>query len=335
MGGRCLQIVCLSNSAEGSKVTLWGPSKDLAILYARGGVGVQAVCARYSSPVLEVGWVYGGCCLRVTTNGTLTYVPAVTQDGNRMHLEALWRKSLPNTKKNLPQSWPGNRSRFRCGSGFMSWRSFPKRRRKNFRNPDWATGRGFKTCSRVMSSPTATPLASRLHVRSVPCIFIFCAGREDPFHVRFPPLDYSTTTARDISQITKLREISAGVHVVHLYESRQLFVFEEVERPQHLPEDTAILQRELRNLEQLPGSMNVVRLVAAVSSTNPYRTSVVGVTGTPRLARLSLGAPPKWYCIGCLTITKTGRWPAVAPVGASDHSTTPLMSHCSYGHKAI
>ncbi|KAM7191165.1 Protein kinase-like domain containing protein [Rhypophila sp. PSN 637] len=107
--------------------------------------------------------------------------------------------------------------------------------------------------------------------------------REDPLRVRFPPLDASgKTSTRDVSEITKVRELAAGVHVVRLRGDERPYVYKEVERPQYLPEDTDILQQELRNLELLPGSEETVRLVATVSSANPYGTAEVdaGSAGT-------------------------------------------------------
>ncbi|KAK3337725.1 hypothetical protein B0T19DRAFT_81356 [Cercophora scortea] len=100
--------------------------------------------------------------------------------------------------------------------------------------------------------------------------------REDPLRVRFPPLDAdgSQTATRDVSEITRERELAAGVHVVRLpKDERRLYVYKQVDRPQYVPEDTETIERELRNLQQLPGSDQVVRLVATVTSTNPYNTA--------------------------------------------------------------
>ncbi|KAK0705919.1 kinase-like domain-containing protein [Lasiosphaeria miniovina] len=70
------------------------------------------------------------------------------------------------------------------------------------------------------------------------------------------------------------QEIAPGICVVRISGDERLYVYKEVDRPQYQPEDSEILQRELRNLEQLPHSEEIVRLVATVSSINPYRTAV-------------------------------------------------------------
>ncbi|KAK3371634.1 hypothetical protein B0T24DRAFT_531983 [Lasiosphaeria ovina] len=85
-----------------------------------------------------------------------------------------------------------------------------------------------------------------------------------------------------VSEITKEEEIAPGIYVVRLRGDERLYVYKEVDRPQYQPEDTEILQRELRNLEQLPHSEEIVRLVTTISSINPYRTTVAdaGSSGT-------------------------------------------------------
>ena len=127
----------------------------------------------------------------------------------------------------------------------------------------------------VKAEPNADSLYSSIIGRLRFCV------REDPLRARFPPLNASgKTSTRDASEITKERELAAGVHVVRLHGDEREYVYKEVDRPQYLPEDTEILQRELRNLEQLPGSEEVVRLVATISSTNPYRTAEVDAGNT-------------------------------------------------------
>lgn len=130
----------------------------------------------------------------------------------------------------------------------------------------------------VKAEPNAdslyTSVVGRLHFRTL----------EDPLRVHFPLLDTNDkTSTKDVSEITKEEELTDGVHVVRLRGEDPLYVYKEIERPQYRPEDTEILQQELRNLEQLPDSEEVVRLVAAISSANPYRTAEDGGAGAPVL----------------------------------------------------
>ena len=48
-----------------------------------------------------------------------------------------------------------------------------------------------------------------------------------------------------------------------------------------MPRDSDVLEQELRNLERLRDSENVVKLVAAVVSDNPYRTTKATEDDTP------------------------------------------------------
>jgi serine/threonine protein kinase len=96
--------------------------------------------------------------------------------------------------------------------------------------------------------------------------------REDPFRVRFPVYNGSSTiSTRNLSEIKKIQELGDGVHLVRVDSVEH--VYKEVDRPLYMPRDSEVLELELRNLERMRGSKGVVRLVAAVVSDNPYRTA--------------------------------------------------------------
>ncbi|XMA16588.1 hypothetical protein WAI453_009379 [Rhynchosporium graminicola] len=97
--------------------------------------------------------------------------------------------------------------------------------------------------------------------------------QEDPYRVRFPPFDVTSSSipSRHLLDIKKIQELSMGVYRVHVDNIDH--VYKEVDRPLYEPRDSDVLEQELRNLERLRDSENVVKLIAAVVSDNPYRTT--------------------------------------------------------------
>lgn len=102
--------------------------------------------------------------------------------------------------------------------------------------------------------------------------------REDPFHVRFPSFDTVTDIfTEDLSAVTKCRMLSGGVYEVFLKDRvKQPYVFKAVDRPLYVVEDSQVLDQELKNLQLLRGTQNILQLVAAVVSPNPYQTNREG-----------------------------------------------------------
>jgi len=97
--------------------------------------------------------------------------------------------------------------------------------------------------------------------------------REDPFRVHFPVIDCSSYTAtRELSEITKIRQLSAGVHEVCVDNGNNRFVFKEIDNPLYQPRDSQVLSQELRNLQLFQDTKGIVQLVATVVSRNPYHT---------------------------------------------------------------
>jgi len=99
---------------------------------------------------------------------------------------------------------------------------------------------------------------------------------EDPLRVRFPVFDSgSRIPTRGISEIKDKEELDGhAVYKVLLHGDETLYVYKEVERPHYVPPDTEALEQELQNLELFRGTKaNIVHLVAAVISQNPYQTT--------------------------------------------------------------
>jgi hypothetical protein len=67
------------------------------------------------------------------------------------------------------------------------------------------------------------------------------------------------------------------VYKVRLHSDETVYVYKEVERPHYVSPDTEVLDLDLQNLELFRGSnINIVQLVAAVISHNPYQTNQPG-----------------------------------------------------------
>jgi hypothetical protein len=97
--------------------------------------------------------------------------------------------------------------------------------------------------------------------------------REDPFRKHFPTLDCNPSTAtKEFSDITKIRPLGAGVYEVYVDNSKDRYVYKEVDNPIYQPRDSQVLNQELRNLELFHGTKGIVQLVAAIISHNPYHT---------------------------------------------------------------
>lgn len=91
--------------------------------------------------------------------------------------------------------------------------------------------------------------------------------------MHFPVLDCNPyTTTKEFSDVTNVRQLSAGVHEVYVDNVNNRYVYKEVENPIYQPRDSQVLNQELRNLELFYGMKGIVQLVAAIVSHNPYYT---------------------------------------------------------------
>ncbi|KAK4242729.1 kinase-like domain-containing protein [Achaetomium macrosporum] len=114
---------------------------------------------------------------------------------------------------------------------------------------------------------------------------------EDPLRVRYPLYRFgSSIPTKDISEIKEKEALDDGIGAVHnvrLYGDETVYIYKkEVGPPFYVPPDSEVLERELQNLVLLrDNSVGIVRLIAAVVSSNPYQTSELGEAGDPIVLR--------------------------------------------------
>lgn len=102
--------------------------------------------------------------------------------------------------------------------------------------------------------------------------------REDTYLSRYPRLSPYCQTI-DVGNITKERKFQDGVWLVRVPGEQRPLVYKELDKEQFEPErDTQILEQELRYLERVPESKEVVKLVGVVSSVNPHRNTDADTT---------------------------------------------------------
>lgn len=116
---------------------------------------------------------------------------------------------------------------------------------------------------------------------------VFADICEDPLRIRYPPYDSTTmTTARLVewADVCVVDEVAIAVSTARVtFKDReaagtQTYVLKTVERLLYMPQDSKAIQRELHVLERVGGQGNIVRLVAAVVSDNPYNTGTSKAT---------------------------------------------------------
>ncbi|KAI0103388.1 kinase-like domain-containing protein [Nemania sp. FL0031] len=104
--------------------------------------------------------------------------------------------------------------------------------------------------------------------------FLRAFMREDPLRVRFPPYrSDGGSPAEELSHIVKMQELEAGVHKVRVGNNESFSIYKEIDRPLYVPQDSEVLEQELRNLQLFRSTEGIAQLVAAVVSENPYKTT--------------------------------------------------------------
>ncbi|KAK5637549.1 hypothetical protein RRF57_013264 [Xylaria bambusicola] len=102
---------------------------------------------------------------------------------------------------------------------------------------------------------------------------LYAIVREDPVRVRFPLHNNDLEIpAKDLTVVRKEMELAAGVYLAHIDGDAQLYVYKEIDKLYYEPGDTEVLIQEFRNLKTLRNVEGVVRLIAIVTSANPYQT---------------------------------------------------------------
>ncbi|KAI1358876.1 kinase-like domain-containing protein [Xylaria arbuscula] len=98
--------------------------------------------------------------------------------------------------------------------------------------------------------------------------------REDPARVRFPLYNHdSRIPTRDVAVVRKKMGLAAGVSLAHLDGHDRLYVYKEIDKPHYLSGDTEALIQEFQNLKTLREVEGIVRLMAVVTSANPYQST--------------------------------------------------------------
>lgn len=109
---------------------------------------------------------------------------------------------------------------------------------------------------------------------------VYAKTCEDPLRIRYPLCDGTTTIARLVewSDVCVMRKLAVAVSTARVASDTamaepQTYVLKTVERLLYMPQDSEALQQELHVLETVGGQGNIVRLIAAVVSDNPYNTN--------------------------------------------------------------
>lgn len=129
------------------------------------------------------------------------------------------------------------------------------------------------------SLPNDHPLATSSHK-------FWVSAREDPARFRYPSYTGTGTRQIDLSEVRTIDKISLAVFTARIEtEGEQTFILKQVERLLYIVQDSQALEKELQVLEEVGGRGNIVRLVAAVVSRNPYRTTIDPRQSAPLVLR--------------------------------------------------
>ncbi|CZT43605.1 uncharacterized protein RSE6_03666 [Rhynchosporium secalis] len=100
----------------------------------------------------------------------------------------------------------------------------------------------------------------------------------------------SSIPSRHLLDIKKRQELSIGVYRVHVNNIDH--VYKEVDRPLYVPRDSDILEQELRNLERLRDSENIIKLIATIGFLLEYLPN-----GTLQAALQTRKSDVPWLCL--------------------------------------
>lgn len=110
--------------------------------------------------------------------------------------------------------------------------------------------------------------------------------REDPARFQYPSYTGTGTRQIDLSEVYLIDQISPAVFTVRIKSNgEQTYILKQVERLLYLPQDSQALGRELHVLEEVGGQGNIVQLIAAVVSRNPYGTTIDSQQEAARVLR--------------------------------------------------
>lgn len=112
--------------------------------------------------------------------------------------------------------------------------------------------------------------------------------REDPARIRYSSYTGTGFGTRqiDLSEVHPISQIGLAVFTARVKsEWEQTYVLKQVERLLYMPQESQALEKELQVLEEVGGQGNIVRLISAVVSKNPYSTAVDPQQATPCVLR--------------------------------------------------
>lgn len=97
--------------------------------------------------------------------------------------------------------------------------------------------------------------------------------REDPTRYRYPSYTGIDADHIEMSKVCPADQVGLAVHTARIgTEGEQILILKQIERLLYIPEDSLALGKELYVLEKIGGQYNTVRLIAAITSRNPYAT---------------------------------------------------------------
>ncbi|XPS75421.1 hypothetical protein M3J09_007508 [Ascochyta lentis] len=106
------------------------------------------------------------------------------------------------------------------------------------------------------------------------CGQLYCEIREDPGKIIYPPLPELSKKSKvlPLSCIKIERDIDAAVSLVHIEQEDRLCVFKSIDRPLYQPRDSEVVLTEWAHLSRMSPCLSIARLVATITSGNPYHT---------------------------------------------------------------
>ncbi|KAJ8115608.1 hypothetical protein OPT61_g2785 [Boeremia exigua] len=103
---------------------------------------------------------------------------------------------------------------------------------------------------------------------------LYCEIREDSDKIIYPPLPELPEKSKGLplSCIKVERDLDAAVSLVHIGQKDRLYVFKSIERPLYQPQDSKGVLTEWTHLSRMGPCLSIARLVATITSGNPYHT---------------------------------------------------------------
>lgn len=95
---------------------------------------------------------------------------------------------------------------------------------------------------------------------------------EDPSRIFYPPLPRISCPSVELSDIRNVTDIAPAVSLIEVTTTNQQYILKSIERPLYERRDSQMIVQEILNLQDLDQCRDIVRLICAVVSHNPYHT---------------------------------------------------------------